>query len=261
MKNIFDSITQSISQNFSQNFMSNYLDILIFAVIAIVLLWRLRSVLGTRNEEDAPPIPTNLVLPQKAKDKTATGDAANTSDKSQPNAKQNTERQNDRWAQALPNFNLVATATAHNTLTQFPAFDPAFRPDDFLEKVRKTFALIVPAYANGNKNALELLMSPNLYQHFIQQIAHREAAKETYYTQLHGLQKAIISDASLVESTARITVDFIAEQSITHKDDHGRLIEQRDGRRIVTRDRWVFTRDLKNPSSLWILDDTLVHAE
>jgi len=252
MKNIFDHLTQTIQQNLSQNFMSNYLDILIFAVIAIVLLWRLRSVLGNRNEDDAPPIinPMVTIMNPIAKDTVA-------HDKAAPAVK----TINDRWAQALPNFNLVASATAHNTLTQFPAFDPAFRPDDFLEKARKTFALIVPAYANGNKNALELLVSPNLYQHFIQQINIREEAKETYFTQLHGLQKAVISDASLTGSVAHITVDFIAEQSITHKDDLGRIMEQRDGRRIVTRDRWVFTRDLKDPLSMWILDDTLVHAE
>jgi predicted lipid-binding transport protein (Tim44 family) len=239
-----------------QHFLNDYLDIIIFAVIAVVLLWRLHSVFGTRSESDLPPINKSVTLPPQGKAQLKELSVA-----VKANDKAQAQQQAGRWAQGLPDFNYVASATVHNTLTQFPAFDPEFRPDDFMDKAKKTFALVVQAYAGGNKNTLEMLLSPTLFRHFAEQIDLREKAKETYFTQLHGLQKALISDASLEGSNARITADFIAEQSITHKNADGTTIDNRDGKRIVTRDRWVFTRDLKASSPFWILDDTLEHAE
>lgn len=246
-------------------FINAYLDIIIFAVVAIVLLFRLRSVFGQRSDQDPP----GLQMP-KAKAKKESGDLKDVSGSAsfpegirqqlQPGqAMQGKQPQNpmDRWAQNLPNFNYVSNATTHAVLVQFPALDPSFRPDDFLDKARKAFVLVVQAYSEGNRNSLDFLLSDKLKKVFFAQIDAREAAKEYNHTQFHGIVSAIISDADLSGSVARVTVDFLAEQSITRKNQDGDFIAHFDGRRQTTRDRWVFVRDLKNASPSWVLEDTL----
>lgn len=239
------------------NFISDYLDIIVFAAIAVVLLFRLRSVLGERSEDDVPPY-----APQPTREEVEASVAAlveATRNMPQNNALQGSG--DARWAQNLPNYDVVATATVHNRLTQFLTVDSTFRPDDFLDKARKAFAMIIAAYSEGNRNTLEFLLTPNLLHSFIEQINNHAEKHETFFINLHGIQKSVIADAELNGTTARVMVDFTAEQSITHKDADGNILHGGDGSRRVTRDRWVFVKDLKDASPVWLLDETRLADE
>jgi len=229
--------------------MDHYLDIIIFAVIAVVLLLRLRSVLGSHSEDGPPPLVLNA---QKEQVQDASDGA--------PPMPQDLQRLPERWTQNLPNFDLVETATVHNNLVRFVAIDPTFRPDDFLNKATKAYLMIVGGFATGNRGTLQLLLSPKLYQEFLQQIEARERSGERYDIQ-NTLKKAVISGAELDGTQARVEVSFTAEHSVTHQDAEGRYIDGQTGQRHVARDRWVFTKDLKDPSPSWLLADTLEFAD
>lgn len=243
------------------NFVSQYLDIIVFAVLAVVLLLRLRSVLGTRGEDE----PQGMELPPALKEKMT--EAALSQDRNAMGAmpgaviEGRAVRVNERWNQALPNFDLVATATVHNNLVPFAAIDPSFRPDEFVDKAKKAFVMIVEAFAKGNRTTLEFLLSPGLYRHFNDGIEAREKNNETYQVQIVGISKAIISDASLSGIRARVTVDFTAEQAVTHKDAEGRILNENAGQKQTMFDRWVFEKDLKDSSPAWLLVDTLAYDE
>ncbi len=219
------------------DFNSGIWDILIFAVVAGVLLYRLRSVLGERSEDE--PAPFAVI----SKETQAAVVAAE-------NAVKNTLV---NWVNALPNFDWVATATAHHQLAPIAAADPQFHPAEFIDKARRAYVVILGAYSEGKNATLELLLAPALYQAFAEQMARRQAAKETYHVVLHGLKKAQIAGATLDGTNAEIVVDFIAEQSITHKDADGIFIGDGDGRRQTTKDRWVFARDLRSADPIWRL--------
>lgn len=231
--------------------MNQYLDIIVFAVIAVVLLLRLRSVLGTRNdgEQEGPPL----------KLRTEADDAAQSSGMAEPahlaaHGQKTMQTPNpERWAQLPPNFQLVETATVHNNLSQFLAVDPTFKPWDFLEKAKKAFSMIISAFAGGNRNTLEFLVAPELQSSFNALIDARETARETYHAEVHAIKQAQITGAELNGTTASVTVDISAEQSITHKDSEGRIINENDGHRRITKDRWVFEKDLKDPAPTWLL--------
>lgn len=217
-------------------------DIVLFAVIAGVLLYRLRSVLGERNEDDPPP----FTMKPAAQSVETAAPMMSASDMPVSSALPN-------WATALPNFDWVATATAHHQLGPFVAVDPAFHPSDFLEKAKKAFAMVLTAYSEGNKNTLEFLLSASLFTAFRNQIDARAVEKESYYIQLHGIKKAIISGARLDSTMGEITVDVTAEQTVTHKNAEGQLIGEGDGKRRLTHDRWTFARDLRSQDPVWRL--------
>lgn len=227
---------------------SSLIDILIFGVIAGVLLYRLRSVLGERDEnEQLPPLTLKTMPTENA------GTSA-------PPSGQTGGQVSTQWANSLPDFAVVATATAHHQMVPVLAADPAFNPRDFLDKAQKAFALIIKAYSEGNRNSLNFLLAPDLLPHFIAQIDAREAARETYYVVLHHVTKAVIARAALEGTQAFITVDFTAEQSITHKDVNGTILgsgdSYGDGHKQTTKDRWTFTRDLRSNDTVWRLCQT-----
>lgn len=213
---------------------NSLLDIVIFAVVAGVLLYRLRSVLGERSDDEPAPFAVTVATETSAT----------------PSAPKNVVV---NWASALPNFDWVATATAHHQLSPVAAADPQFYPGDFLEKARRAYVAILSAYSEGRANTLELLLAPPLFQTFTQQIERRTAAGESYHVVLHGIKKALISAATLDGTQAEVTVDFIAEQSITHKDKDGLFVGHGDGRRHTTKDAWVFARDLRSSDPIWRL--------
>jgi predicted lipid-binding transport protein (Tim44 family) len=220
-------------------------DIILFAVIAAVLLYRLRSVLGERSEDDPPSfdmpaakptnMPADVVSPQAAA------------------APALPPQMSSHWASALPNFDLVATATAHHQLGPFAAVDPSFHPADFLDKAKKAFSMVLTAYSEGNKNTLEFLLSASLFTAFRNQIEARAVENETYHITLHNIKRAVVSGAKLEGTMAEITVDFTAEQTVTHKNADGELLGEGDGKRRITHDRWTFARDLRSQDPVWRL--------
>lgn len=222
-------------------------DIILFAVIAAVLLYRLRSVLGTRAEDDPPPFDLPAAKPP--------ADAAQAALPSgvSPAAPVPPPQMVPHWAAALPNFDLVATATAHHQLGPFAAVDPGFHPADFIEKAKKAFAMVLTAYSEGNRNTLEFLLSASLFTAFRNQIEARAVENETYHITLHNIKRAVISGAKLDGTMAEITVDFTAEQTVTHKNADGELLGEGDGKRRITHDRWTFARDLRSQDPVWRL--------
>lgn len=223
--------------------MNGYLDILIFAVIAGLLLWRLRSVFGERGENDPPPFAIQFkieTIPAEELEKMQQGKPL-----------QLEAMTAERWRNMLPDFAVVETATAHHQLAPFFAADPQFRPDDFLEKARRAFVLVVEAFAKGDKKFLEFMLSPSLYAAFEQEIDRRNADNEEYKKEIHAIKKSVISRASLEGTVASVAVDFIAEQSVRHKRADGSSVAATDRGRETTHDRWVFQRDLKSNDPAW----------
>lgn len=227
---------------------NGFLDILIFALIAGVILFRLRNVLGERDDNDppsfAPPPASPPIETTKADDNTALAPSAVTSP---------SPASPHHWLSGLPNYDWVTNATAHHQLAPIVALDPQFHPADFIEKAKKAFAMILKAYSEGNRNTLEFLLERSLLNGFVAQIDQREANHETYHLTLHGVKKALISHAKTNGSTADITVDFTAEQSITHRNASGDFINHLDGDKTVTTDRWTFSKDLRGTEAVWRL--------
>lgn len=223
------------------------LDIVVFAVIAAVLFFRLRKVLGERQEGEPPPIDANLLLKVKeaahqnaSQDKVATALVAPATN----------------WAQDMPNYQWVANATTHHRLLPLAAVDPSFHPQSFLHGARRAYEIIIIAFAKGDLATLESLLSPDLYKTFAEQIVARQDAGQQQDLLLQSMQHAIISDAELNGTQAYVSVDFTTEQNITLRDRDGAIVDGLDGSKQVLQERWVFTNDLKDDETLWRLTET-----
>ena len=153
------------------------IEILIAAMVAGVILFRLYTVLGRRTGHE----------PQSQDRINPVSSAANL--RALP-----AERPSEPQARSLFDIQLA---------------DPGFETGHFLKGARSAYEIILKAFAGGDRASLKPLLSDEVYKAFDGEIAKRgsTAAAET----LAGITDAQIVHATLENQTAEITVSFRAQ--------------------------------------------------
>jgi predicted lipid-binding transport protein (Tim44 family) len=224
-------------------------DILIFAVIAAFLVYRLYSVLGTRHGDEgarpnpflagsAPPraLPVAsrpAVLPARAKRPPTPDELGHMID---------------------PASN--KDGRVETGLAEIIQADPGFDAAEFLQGARHAFEMIVTAYNKGDLGALQALVSPKLHADFTAGVKARAAAGRTAETIIHRIKSSLITEAHLGGVMAYITVDFIVEETAFARDAAGVVVDGSAERVIEIEDVWTFTRDIRAADPNWTLIET-----
>lgn len=218
------------------------LDILFFAVIAAFIAIRLRSVLGRRtgHERQRPP----RIQPQPAPASAEPGDTV----VQLPDRRRRAEEEIQIAAEAAPGLK--------DGLTRLRLADPSFDLDAFAQGARTAFAMIVEAFARGDKAALEPLLAPPVYESFARAIDERQRQGRTLETELVALKGAEIVAAQLEGRTARVTVRFTSEQINCVRDASGAVVEGDPSAVEPVVDLWTFERDVTSRDPNWVLVET-----
>lgn len=223
---------------------------LLLLAIAVVVFWRLRSVLGMRTgserppaEPYAPPKPeaeTGKVL-RFPRDDTMTDTAEKTAE----------EDAKPVWT----GFADAGSAAAAG-LEQIAAADGNFTPKAFVDGAKLAYEMIIEAFARGDRAALKPLLSKQVFDGFAQAIAEREQAGQKVESRFVGINKAAIVQASAQDKKAVITMRFVSELiSATYAKD-GALIEGDPKLIKEITDVWTFERDLGSRDPNWKLVST-----
>ena len=196
------------------------IEVLILAAIALFVLSRLYVALG---RDDGPPEGRARAEPGEVQ--TAPRPVA-----TQP---QPEEYQSDS--------DPVFTGPAAGGLEEIYRADNSFEPAGFLRGARSAYEMIVEAFANGDRAALEPLLDDDVYEAWDAAITVRdEDGSEPW--RLLRIKRAEIDDAELEGTTARVMVRYEADLG--------------DGERVKTaREIWAFKRDVTSSDPNWILDD------
>ncbi len=219
-----------------------YFDIIFFAMVAAFLVLRLRSVLGRRtgNERQRPdpfsrPDPQNR--PQGEEDNVVT-----------------LHGRNGGAADDLP----VSVATG---LTHIQMADPSFMPDQFMEGAKAAFAMILEAYARGDKVALKPLLAGEVFTNFSRAIDSREQAGETMETEVVSFKSVDLEEARMDGADALVSVKFVTEQTNVTRDSEGVVIDGNPDMVEEVTDIWTFRRDTESDDPNWELVATQVPEE
>jgi len=207
-----------------------FIDIIIFAVIAVLLVIRLRSVLGQRSGYEQPQgeRPTNRF-----------DDAENDSEVIPLHRKA---------TDGIP-------ATLHG-LDALRQIDRNFNEKEFIGGAKSAFEMILIAYAEGDLAQLRRLLGYELLQSFTSSIENRIAANESLSITLDELREVSILNISVINQMASITMHFHSVQTRVAKDKNGEPIDSEDiGAREFT-DIWTFERDLTLSDPNWKLTET-----
>lgn len=207
---------------------------LIFAAIAVFVIVKLRSVLGSRTGFEKKPEP---YAPREARD----------------NVVALPERRAETAAPAEQDRSPLS-----NTLAAIRRADANFDPERFADQAKMAFEMIVAAFAKGDEATLETLLSKPVFESFASAIRQRRAAGETAETSIVNIRSTAIKHAELKGRDASVGVLIVSDQIKVTKDKSGAVIDG-DPRAVETvSDLWTFSRDTRSPNPAWLLTETEV---
>jgi predicted lipid-binding transport protein (Tim44 family) len=146
--------------------------------------------------------------------------------------------------------------TLAESFVKMRALDREFTPDEFLHGARMAYEMVITAFTKRDRDTLKMLLSDAMFKSFALSLDDAEKEKRFNDTTLLAITKATISKATLVGTTATLTVDFTSEQIHLVRDAAGVILEGDVSARQVVEDEWVFTRDMKSTSPNWTIVET-----
>ena len=166
-----------------------FFDIIIFAVIAVFIIYRLRSVLGKR-----------------------TGFQKNVSQ--QEFVKKETKPQQDKIPQLTENEKKLEVVYMKSN---------SFDHKVFLEGAKKAFEIIITAFNKGDKKTLNNLVSKDVYTAFETAI---DSGSNNPNSQFYSLIVDGIEDAKVEGGKITIAVNFISEQILGDNEEN--IVKNKD---------------------------------
>ncbi|MBP7253070.1 MAG: Tim44 domain-containing protein [Alphaproteobacteria bacterium] len=223
-----------------------HLDIIVFAIVAVVIALRLRSVLGQRHD-DEPRRPNPFGVPKAGKEEDDEGFMLS--------PKHEAALPPDALPPPAP---VLAPESLAGGLTLIKQKDPSFDEKTFLHGARAAFTLIVGNFAKGDAEGLKKYLGPDVYDAFARAIQIRQAAHQRMETTIHTIKEAEVTRARLTGDVARITVRFVSEQTNLTYDEQNQIVEGALNQREEIEDIWSFARNLRQEDPHWLLVETRV---
>ena len=231
--------------------MSDSFDVttIIFAALAIFVVWKLRSILGTRtgNEPRPDPLARNGRAGPGANDEGNVVRLPGAAPYRRP-APAGRARDENRWDGLAEKGSKVWEG-----LDQAAAADPTFDPHTFLEGAKAAYEMIITAFARGDKQTLRNLLSREVFESFSQALSERESQGNRVDTTFVSIDKAEISDVQLHGKTLHITVAFSSKLITATFDRANTVIEGNPDKVVDVADLWTFARDVNSRDPTWAL--------
>ena len=209
------------------------IQILVLAGIAIFLILKLRSVLGTRDGFEKPPIPLDDVRPQVRRDfevieggpdRDITDHAADGSD-------------------------------AARALAEMKKAEPGFMVGPFLQGARGAYEMILMAFEKGELDKIRPFLSDDVEASFAEAIAQRDRDGLTIEASFVGMKELALHDATFTKASgfAEISVRFVGEQTYVVRNKAGEIVEGSPREIKKSRDIWTFARQMGSNDPNWQL--------
>ncbi|MES2916660.1 MAG: Tim44/TimA family putative adaptor protein [Pseudomonadota bacterium] len=209
------------------------IQLLVLAGIAIFLILKLRSVLGTRDGFEKPPIPLEDVRPRVRRDFEVI------------------EGGPDRDI----TDHVAEGSDAARALAEMKKAEPAFSVGPFLQGARGAYEMILTAFEKGELDRIRPFLSDDVEASFAEAIAQREADGLTIEASFLGIKELTLHDATYTAESrfAEIAVRFVADQTYVVRNKAGEIVEGSPREVKKTRDIWTFARQMGSDDPNWQL--------
>ncbi len=222
---------------------------IIFAALAIFVLFKLRSVLGTKTGNEKPPtdpFSRPQTPPPAASNESATVIRL-------PGAAQVAAEPVAPPPSSADFYKGLADEGAFTGLDAIRAADPAFDARAFLDGAKSAYEMIVTAFAAGNSNMLRDLLSKEVFDSFAAEIDARQQRGETVEMTFVSIDRARITEAQLRGGTAQISIDFLSKLITATRDRSGTVIDGSAEKVVDVTDLWTFAREVRARDPNWKL--------
>ena len=212
---------------------SPVIQLLVLAGIAVFLILRLRSVLGTREGFEKPRV-----------------------QKLEPSRRSTPDLE---VIDGGPDPDVVdyvdADSDAATALTAMKTVDRSFSVREFLRGGRGAYEMILTEFEKGELAEIKPFLSDDVYEAFAGVVEDREKNGLSVNFTFVGISETTLVDAEYNEATkeAEISIKFIAESTSAVYDNGGDLIEGSPTEIKKQRDVWTFGRTMGTGDPNWFL--------
>ena len=210
---------------------SAVLQLLVLAGIAIFLILRLRSILGTREGYERPPEPIANPSPTARRSFDVIDGGAD-----------------DDITDHVP-----AGSPAALALAEMKKIEPDFNVTEFLSGARQAYEMIVMGFERGQMDDLVPLLSRDVFESFDEVVQLREREGLSVEASFAGVREVDLVDASFENGTAEVTVRLVGELSSVVRDREGKVVEGDLNVVKQQRDVWTFARQMGADNPNWRL--------
>ena len=202
-----------------------FIDIIIFAIIAIFLVYRLKSILGQNSDGNEQ----NNKIDIGKKDFTNVVKLGN--------------RQSDSNDKKTNKDSIYSE-------------DPTFNEKEFLKGAQNFFEMVIDCFVKGELKNIEMYIDNKLIKNFQLAIDERLQEEETLEINIIKMISIRIEDVKKLKNFLRVSVLFESEQIKVLKDKKGKIIDGDQKKSILVKDLWTFEKKIQSKDLNWILVET-----
>ncbi|MDA8853616.1 Tim44/TimA family putative adaptor protein [Amylibacter sp.] len=208
------------------------IQLVILGVIALFVILRLRSVLGTRTGFEPTNAPQQTFKKEKPKD----------------------EEVKEVIDRDIADYILI-DSPGGKALSQMKKAENTFSVTEFIEGARQAYEMILIAFEEGDRDGLRPFLADDIYESFEAVIIERENAKLNVDATFIGLREIKLSNAEYDwrSKEGEITLTLIAELTTVVKNNNGKVIEGDKNTIKRQKDIWTFSRVMGSDNPNWIL--------
>jgi len=214
------------------------IELLILFAIAAFVLFRLKSVIGTRTGHEAPPDFLNR-------------DSAARAARSVPVDEAEDDVDDTGLSRPIPD-------SAKPALAAMRQAEPDFSFSGVLDGARGAYEMILMAYEAGDRDTLRNLLEDDVYDAFESIIAERENTGLTVDARFIGVRDLRLESAAFDRETGEgeLTLRFVGELVTAVHDAEGRVVEGDPNEVRRQTDVWTFARRMGARNPNWLLSAT-----
>jgi predicted lipid-binding transport protein (Tim44 family) len=236
---------------------------LIFLVMAVVIFFKIRSVLGRRTGDEETrfeqyrsrtPGQGGPLAPEQPRDKVVT--LPRREREEAPETAKVPEQDQAKIIEGRATSVAKGNAAVQSGLMDIFRADTSFDPEHFVTGAKGAYEMIVTAFAKGDRRALKDLLEKDVYDGFVAAIGEREAHGLQMDQTFVGLRTADIVEAGVRNGVAEVTVKFVSEMITAVRNRDGEVVDGDPKRIDEKRDTWVFERPVTATTPEWKLAAT-----
>ena len=215
---------------------SAIIQLLVLAGIAVFLILRLRSVLGTRDGFEKPPAPISG------------GDDA-----------RRRNRPDFDVIEGGPDRDIVDHVADGSedakTLAAMKMAEPGFSVSEFLQGARGAYEMILMAFERDDVDSIRAFLSADVAEAFDTVVAQRKSEGLSVDANFVGVREVTLTRATFDRDTGEgeITVRFTGELTSVVKNADGEIVEGNPTDIKRQRDVWTFARKMGVDDPNWVL--------
>lgn len=213
---------------------TSVIQLLVLAGVAIFLIFKLRSVLGTREGFEKPPLPLEDAQARPA-------------------------RRDFEVIEGGPDRDIVDHvadgSAAAKSLAAMKLAEPGFSVSEFLTGARSAYEMILMAFEKGDLTGIRPFLSQDVFATFTEVVEAREREGLTIESHFVGLRELVLQNATFDRDSreGEITVRFVAELTSVVRNKAGEVVEGSPTAIKRQRDLWTFARRMGVDDPNWQL--------